>query len=492
MSLNVIILAAGAGTRMRSVLPKVLHPVGAKPMLEHVVETARKLDAAHIQVVYGHGGAAVRHTLAHLDVTWIHQDQQLGTGHAVAIALGVFDHDSGGGPASALPVAKSPATPNPPSRAQHTVLVLYGDVPLIGVDTLQRVISAAQENNTSGGNSLGLLTVVLEDPRGYGRILRDAQGSVVSIVEEKDATAEQRKVSEINTGILAVSGEKLQKWLAALDNNNAQGEYYLTDIIAMAVCDGVQVVAVEPDSVMETLGVNNRIQLAEAERYYQRKQVEKLMLQGVTLRDPMRCDVRGEVSVGTDIIIDVNVILEGRTSLGNGVRIGANTVIRNTTIGDHVEILENCVIENAVIGAHCRIGPFARVRPDTHLADHVHIGNFVEIKKTGVGQGSKINHLSYVGDATVGRNVNIGAGTITCNYDGTNKFQTVIGDNVFVGSDSQLVAPVTIGEGATIGAGSTITRDAPPGELTLSRAPQQSKSGWKRPSQKKDPGLPKK
>lgn len=487
MSLNVIILAAGAGTRMRSMLPKVLHPVGAKPMLEHVVETARQLDADHIQVVYGHGGAAVRAALAHLDVTWTHQDRQLGTGHAVAVALGVFDYHSRGGPASAIPEIKASATLSPPSLAHNTVLVLYGDVPLIGVDTLQRVIAAAQDNNP-GGNSLGLLTVVLEDPRGYGRILRDAQGGVVSIVEEKDATPEQRQVSEINTGILAASGEKLQKWLTALDNNNAQGEYYLTDIIAMAVRDGIQVVAVEPDSVTETLGVNNRIQLAEAERYYQRQQVEKLMLQGVTLRDPTRCDVRGEVSVGTDIIIDVNVILEGRISLGNGVRIGANTVIRNTTIGDHVEILENCVIENAVIGAHSRIGPFARIRPDTHLADHVHIGNFVEIKKTGVGQGSKINHLSYVGDATVGRNVNIGAGTITCNYDGTNKFQTVIGDNVFVGSDSQLVAPVTIGEGATIGAGSTITRDAPPGELTLSRAPQQSKAGWKRPVKKKDSG----
>ena len=455
MNLNVIILAAGAGTRMRSALPKVLHAVGAKPMLEHVVDTARQLDARCIQVVYGHGGGAVQSALAHLDVTWVEQDRQLGTGHAVAQAL-------------------------PQVVAHDTVLVLYGDVPLISVDTLQRVITAAQDN------SLGLLTVVLDNPRGYGRILRDAHGSVMRIVEEKDATTEQRQVCEINTGILAANGEKLQKWLAALDNNNAQGEYYLTDIIAMAVRDGVKVVPVAPASVAETLGVNNRIQLAEAERYYQRMQVEKLMLQGVTLRDPARCDVRGEVSAGIDIIIDVNVILEGKVSLGSGVRIGANTVIRNTTVGDHVEILENCVIESAVIGQHSRIGPFARIRPDTHLADHVHIGNFVEIKKTGVGQGSKINHLSYVGDATVGRNVNIGAGTITCNYDGANKYQTVIGDNVFVGSDSQLVAPVTIGDGATIGAGSTITRNAPPGELTLSRAPQQSKAGWKRPVKKKD------
>ncbi len=472
MSLNVIILAAGAGTRMRSALPKVLHVVGAKPMLEHVVDAARQLDARQVQVVYGHGGGAVRTALAHLNVTWIHQERQLGTGHAVAVALGVLP------PATLSPPWLAQALPQ--VAAHDTVLVLYGDVPLIGVDTLQRVIAAAQDN------SLGLLTVVLADPRGYGRILRDAQGNVVRIVEEKDATAEQRQVCEINTGIVAASGEKLQKWLAALDSNNAQSEYYLTDIIAMAVRDGVKVVSVAPDSVMETLGVNNSIQLAEAERYYQRMQVEKLMLQGVTLRDPARCEVRGEVSVGTDIIIDVNVILEGKISLGSGVRIGANTVIRNTTIGDHVEILENCVIEDAVIGQHSRIGPFARIRPETHLADNVHIGNFVEIKKTGVGSGSKINHLSYVGDATVGRNVNIGAGTITCNYDGVNKFQTVIGDNVFVGSDSQLIAPVTIGDGATIGAGSTITRDAPPGELTVSRAPQQTKSGWMRPVKKKD------
>ena len=478
MSLNVIILAAGAGTRMRSVLPKVLHAVGAKPMLEHVVDTARQLDARQIQVVYGHGGAAVQAALAHLNVTWIHQDRQLGTGHAVAVALGVLN-----------PSLRSPATLSPSGLAQalphvtahDTVLVLYGDVPLTCVDTLQRVVAAAQDN------SLGLLTVVLDNPRGYGRILRDAQGNVVRIVEEKDATDAERQVHEINTGILAASGEKLQKWLTTLDNNNAQGEYYLTDIIAMAVRDGVKVMPVEPASVVETLGVNNRVQLAEAERYYQRMQVEKLMLQGVTLRDPARCDVRGEVSVGTDIIIDVNVILEGKVSLGNNVRLGANTVIRNTTIGDHVEILENCVIEDAVIGQHSRIGPFARIRPETHLAANVHIGNFVEIKKTAVGQGSKINHLSYVGDATVGRDVNIGAGTITCNYDGVNKYQTVIGDNVFVGSDSQLVAPVTIGNGATIGAGSTITRNAPPGELTLSRAPQQSKVGWKRPVKKKDP-----
>lgn len=468
MSLNVIILAAGAGTRMRSALPKVLHVVGAKPMLEHVVDTARQLHARHIQVVYGHGGAAVQAALAHLDVTWVEQDRQLGTGHAVAVALGVPPATTSG--------------PLPQMMAYDTVLVLYGDVPLIGVDTLQRVVTAAQ------GNSLGLLTVVLDDPRGYGRILRDAQGNVVRIIEEKDASAEQRQVREINTGILAASGEKLQKWLTALDNNNAQSEYYLTDIIAMAVRDGVTVVPVTPASVAETLGVNNRVQLAEAERYYQRMQVERLMLQGVTLRDPARVDVRGEVHAGTDITIDANVILEGKVVLGSGVRIGANTVIRNATIGDHVEIFENCVIEDAVIGQHSRIGPFARIRPGSHLAEHVHIGNFVEIKKTAVGQGSKINHLSYVGDATVGRNVNIGAGTITCNYDGANKFQTVIGDNVFVGSDSQLIAPVIIGDGATIGAGSTITRNAPPGELTLSRVPQQTKTGWKRPVKKKDSG----
>ncbi len=454
MSLNVIILAAGAGTRMRSKLPKVLHEVGGKPMLEHVVDAARQLDARRIQVVYGHGGEAVRSALAHLEVVWVEQGEQLGTGHAVAQTL-------------------------PHMGAGDTVLVLYGDVPLISAGTLQQVVAVAQQD------SLGLLTVRLDDPRGYGRIVRDGQGSVVRIVEEKDASAEERAIAEINTGMLAVSGERLQKWLAVLDNNNAQGEYYLTDIIAMAVRDGVKVSTVAPLWVAEVMGVNNRMQLAEVERHYQRAQAERLMLAGITLRDPARFDVRGELSAGSDVTIDVNVVIEGKVVLGNGVRIGPNVMLRNATIGDDVEILAQCVIEDAVIGAHCRIGPFARIRPETRLASDVHIGNFVEIKKSEIGQGSKINHLSYVGDATVGGNVNIGAGTITCNYDGANKHRTIIGNDVFVGSSTQLVAPVTVGDGATIGAGSTITRDAPPGELTLSRAPQQTRLGWKRPVKKK-------
>ncbi len=454
MSLNVIILAAGAGTRMRSKLPKVLHEVGGKPMLEHVVDAARQLDARRIQVVYGHGGEAVRSALAHLEVVWVEQGEQLGTGHAVAQTL-------------------------PHMGAGDTVLVLYGDVPLISAETLRQVVVVAQQD------SLGLLTVRLDDPRGYGRIVRDDQGSVVRIVEEKDASTEQRAIAEINTGMLAVSGERLQKWLAVLDNNNAQGEYYLTDIIAMAVRDGVKVSTVAPCSVAEVMGVNNRVQLAEVERHYQRAQAERLMLAGITLLDPARFDVRGELSAGSDVTIDVNVVIEGKVVLGNGVRIGPNVVLRNAAIGDDVEILAQCVIEDAVIGAHCRIGPFARIRPETRLASDVHIGNFVEIKKSEIGQGSKINHLSYVGDATVGGNVNIGAGTITCNYDGANKYRTIIGNDVFVGSSTQLVAPVTVGDGATIGAGSTITRDAPPGELTLSRAPQQTRPGWKRPVKKK-------
>lgn len=454
MSLNVIILAAGAGTRMRSRLPKVLHEVGGKPMVVHVIDTAHQLDARRVQVVYGHGGERVRAALAGLDVGWVEQAEQLGTGHAVAQALPHVD-------------------------TNDVVLVLYGDVPLIMAETLRQVVAAARRD------SLGLLTVTLDDPAGYGRILRDGQGRVVRIVEQKDASIDERRVREINTGILAVTGDNLEKWLAALDNNNAQGEYYLTDIIAMAVRDGVNIETVAPSSVQEVMGVNNRVQLAEMERHYQQRQAQRLMLAGVTLRDPARFDLRGELNAGTDVVIDVNVVVEGKVTLGSGVKIGAGVVIRNTTVGDDVEILPNCVIEDAVIGAASRIGPFARIRPETRLAADVHIGNFVEIKKAEVGRGSKINHLSYVGDATVGADVNVGAGTITCNYDGANKHRTVIGDGAFIGSDTQLVAPVTVGAGATIGAGSTITRDAPPGELTLSRVPQQTRQGWKRPVKKK-------
>ncbi len=453
MSLSVIILAAGEGTRMRSTLPKVLHTLGGKSLIEHVIDTARQLEAQHVCVVYGHGGEQVRSVLNPLDVEWIEQAEQLGTGHAVAQAMG--------------------------SAARHdTALVLYGDVPLITVSTLQRLIAAASKDG------LGLLTSTIEEPAGYGRIIRDSEGRVTRIVEEQDANDAERTVREINTGIMAVKVRHLQDWLAALDNNNAQGEYYLTDIIAMAVNDGIMINTVAPQSVTETLGVNNRAQLAQLERYYQQRQAEQLMLSGITLLDPNRFDLRGELTAGIDVTVDVNNVFEGKVSLGDRVRIGPNNIIRNVTINDDVVILSHCVIEDAVIGAHCRIGPYARIRPETTLGNDVHIGNFVEIKKSGVGDGSKINHLSYVGDTTVGCNVNIGAGTITCNYDGANKHHTMIGDDVFIGSDTQLIAPVTIGNGATIGAGSTITRDVPPDELTLSRVPQQSRSGWKRPIKK--------
>lgn len=454
MSLSVIILAAGEGSRMRSQLPKVLHTLGGKTLLEHVISTARQLDAHHVCVVYGHGGEQVRSTFSHLDVDWVEQAEQLGTGHAVAQAMGsVSRHD--------------------------TALVLYGDVPLIGLATLQRLIMAVSQD------SLGLLTVTLDNPTGYGRIIRDPAGRVVRIVEEKDANDQQRAVKEINTGIMAVQVRCLKGWLAALDNKNAQGEYYLTDIIAMAVNDGVTINTVAPQTATETLGVNNRAQLAELERYYQQQQATQLMMSGVTLRDPGRFDLRGEITTGTDVTIDVNNVFEGKVNLGDRVQIGSNNIIRNATIGDDVIIHSHCVIEDAVIGVQCRIGPFSRIRPQTTLGKDVHIGNFVEIKKSNVKDNSKINHLSYVGDTTVGRNVNIGAGTITCNYDGANKHHTEIGDDVFIGSDTQLVAPVTIGNGATIGAGSTITRDVPPDELALSRVPQRSRADWKRPLKKK-------
>jgi len=454
MSLSVIILAAGEGSRMRSKIPKVLHTLGGKSLLEHVIATARQLDAHHVCVVYGHGGEQVRTTLNHLDVDWIEQAERLGTGHAVEQAMG--------------------------SAARHdTALILYGDVPLITPVTLQQLIAAVSED------SLGLLTTPLEDPAGYGRIIRDTEGHVIRIVEEKDATDQQRSVKEINTGIMAVRTNRLKSWLAALDNNNAQGEFYLTDIIAMAVREGVRINTVTPQTVAETLGVNNRAQLAELERHFQQRQAMQLMLSGVTLYDPARFDLRGEIVAGIDVTIDANNVFEGTVSLGDRVRIGPNNIIRNVTIGDDVVIHGHCVIEDAIIGAECKIGPFSRIRPQTTLGSDVHIGNFVEIKKSLVKDRSKINHLSYIGDTTVGHDVNIGAGTITCNYDGANKHHTEIGDNVFIGSDTQLVAPVTVGNGATIGAGSTITRDVPANELTLSRAPQQSRSDWKRPIKKK-------
>ena len=453
-SLSIVILAAGQGTRMRSALPKVLHPLAAKPLLEHVIDAAEQVGAAQIQVVYGHGGAQVRERLAARQVQWVEQAQQLGTGHAVAQALPAIADDA-------------------------QVLVLYGDVPLISVATLQRLRDAA------GKKDFGLLTAVLPDPTGYGRILRDDKRTVTGIVEQKDATPAQLAINEINTGFLCCGAAALKRWVAKLGNKNAQGEYYLTDVIAQAAEDGVTINTVASVNLPEIMGVNNKAQLAELEREYQRRQAQALMMAGVTLSDPARFDLRGRLEHGQDVGIDVNVVLEGAIKLGDRVSIGPNCVIRNAVIGADTRIQANCVIEDAVIGDNTRIGPFARIRPETQLADNTHIGNFVEIKKSDIGLGSKVNHLSYIGDTTIGARVNVGAGTITCNYDGANKHRTVIEDDAFIGSDTQLVAPVTVGAGATLGAGTTLTRDAPAGELTLSRTKQETRRGWKRPVKKK-------
>jgi len=455
MKLGVVILAAGQGTRMCSSLAKVLHPLAGSPLLGHVVKTAHQLDPERVVIVYGHGGEQVIEAFPGQDQEWVEQAEQLGTGHAVAQALPVLE-------------------------AVDQVLVLYGDVPLIKEDTLEALVQAGSESE------LALLTAEFDEPTGYGRIVRDPHGRVQAIVEQKDANPEQLKITEINTGFLVARREHLVRWLANLSNDNAQGEYYLTDIVAMAVAEGVDVHTVYPTVKAEVMGVNDRAQLAFLERHYQREQASAFMRQGVTLRDPSRFDLRGSLEVAQDVEIDINVLIEGTVSLGTGVRIGANSVIRNSRIADGVQILENCVIEDSIIGPACRIGPFSRIRPGTALAGDNHVGNFVEIKKSDVAQGTKINHLSYIGDSSIGKSVNIGAGTITCNYDGVNKFRTVIGDNAFIGSDTQLIAPVEIGAGATIGAGSTISADAPPDTLTLSRTKQVSLSGWRRPKKIND------
>lgn len=451
-NVSIVILAAGQGTRMKSALPKVLHTLAGKALLEHVINTASDLGVSSPVVVYGHGGEQVCRALSHYQATWVEQKEQLGTGHALLEAM--------------------------PSISGRHLLVLYGDVPLISTDTLKEL------NAQVSDASMGLLTVQLDNPAGYGRIIRDANGNVERIVEHKDASADELRVHEVNTGILAVSTSHVRRWLNKLDNQNAQGEYYLTDIIAMAAEKGVKVKTVAPGAIEEVMGVNDRSQLAQLERYYQMSKAEELMKAGVTLRDPARFDLRGTLKTGQDVTIDINVIIEGDVVLGDRVNVGPNIVIRNSTVGDDVMIDANCVIDEATIAAGCRIGPFARLRPETVLAENVHIGNFVEIKKSNIGEYSKVNHLSYIGDTTMGRHVNIGAGTITCNYDGANKHRTIIGDNVFVGSDTQFIAPVEIGNGATIGAGSTITQNAPPNELTLSRSKQQTLSGWKRPTKK--------
>jgi len=447
---NIVILAAGVGKRMQSRTPKVLHHLAGRPLISHVLETAKRLAPEKICVVYGHGGEAVRETVGDTGAVWVLQQPQLGTGHAVTQAV---PHLEDGSP----------------------TLILYGDVPLIRLETLERLLDAA-------GKGVGLLTATLDNPAGYGRILR--KGSrVLAIVEEKDATAKQRELREINTGIIVAPTKKLKIWLAKLRNNNAQKEYYLTDIVRMAANEHIPVAAIQAREVWETLGVNSRPQLAEIERFYQRRVTTALMEKGTMLADPSRCDVRGSLVCGADVSIDVNCVFEGEVKLGDGTTVGANCVLRNVNVGPGTRIEPFCYLEDADIGAECRIGPYARFRPGSRsqLAAQVHIGNFVEVKASTIGEGSKANHLTYIGDTEIGRNVNVGAGTIVCNYDGANKHRTVIEDDVFIGSDTQLVAPIRVGRGATLGAGTTLTKDAPAGELTLSRAKQVSIQGWKRP-----------
>ncbi|WP_456412764.1 bifunctional UDP-N-acetylglucosamine diphosphorylase/glucosamine-1-phosphate N-acetyltransferase GlmU [Thiolapillus sp.] len=453
MKLGIVILAAGQGTRMKSGLPKVLHLLAGRPLLAHVLETALSLQPEKTVVVYGHGGEQVRDAVNEPGVLWVEQVEQLGTGHAVQQAM-------------------------PLLQDMDKVLVLYGDVPLIRKESLQKLITHAQ-------TGVGLMTLVLKDPASYGRIQRDASGKVQCIVEHKDASAEQLAIREINTGIMLVDTPHLQQWLQELSPKNAQGEYYLTDIIAMAVRDAIDIHVTQPGDAVEAEGINDRLQLATLERVLQRWQAEALMRDGVTLLDPARFDLRGSLSAGTDVTLDVNVILEGRVELGSGVSVGANTVLRNVQVADNVCIRENCVIENAVIGAGSAIGPFSRIRPGTRLADGAHVGNFVEIKNSNIGSGSKINHLSYIGDTQMGAGVNIGAGTITCNYDGAHKHRTTIEDKAFIGSNAALVAPVCIGADATIGAGSVIAKDAAAGELTVARGKQVTIKGWKRPLKEK-------
>jgi bifunctional UDP-N-acetylglucosamine pyrophosphorylase/glucosamine-1-phosphate N-acetyltransferase len=448
-AMNVVILAAGMGKRMHSTLPKVLHPLAGKPLLSHVVDTARALSPSSLTVIYGHGGEVVPQALQADDLTFAKQEPQLGTGHAVMQAV-------------------------PQLNDAKPTLILYGDVPLTSAATLRRLLDSA------GDDKLSILTVEMDNPTGYGRIVRE-NGAIVRIVEQKDASEAEKAIREINTGIMVAPTAKLKKWLTGLSNDNAQREYYLTDIVASAVADGVTVASAQPDAIAETLGVNSKVQLAELERMYQLQQATRLLESGVTLADPARIDVRGELICGKDVSIDINCIFEGKVEIEDGASIGAHCVIKNARIARGAQIKPFCHIEDAVVGPVSQIGPYARLRPGTTLAEDVHIGNFVEVKNSQIAASSKANHLAYVGDATVGSRVNIGAGTITCNYDGANKFRTVIEDDAFIGSDSQLVAPVTVGKGATLGAGTTLTRNAPEGKLTVSRARQVTIDGWERP-----------
>lgn len=451
--LDILVLAAGKGTRMRSDLPKVLHPVGGKALVQHVVDTARQVGGEQILIIVGHGAEKVEERMAAPDVKFVLQAEQLGTGHAVQQAL-------------------------PQLRGDATVLILYGDVPLTRAETLQKLI--AQVSDTQ----MGLLTVNMQDPTGYGRIVRDPLGKVVAIVEHKDANEEQKQIREINTGIMAVKARHLRDWLPQLQNNNAQGEYYLTDIIAMAKASGVSIAVEQPAAVQEVEGINNRQQQAALERYLQQQKANELMVAGVTLLDPARIDIRGNLKVGRDVVIDINCVFEGDVELGDGVTIEPNCVIINSKLGAGTHVKAFSHIEESVLAADCDVGPYARLRPGTDLAEGVKIGNFVETKKAVIAKGSKVNHLSYIGDAKVGTGVNVGAGTITCNYDGVNKFKTEIGDNAFIGSNSALVAPVKIGAGATVGAGSVITKDVEATELAIGRAKQRNIQGWERPTKK--------
>lgn len=449
MSTTVIILAAGKGTRMRSSLPKVLQPLAGRPLLGHVIATAKQLNANNIITIYGHGGDLVQNAFQTEHIDWVEQAQQLGTGHAVQMTLPVLKQDG-------------------------MALILSGDVPCVTQDTLQRLLDASQQTG------IGLVTLTLPDASGYGRIVRK-NGAIQAIVEHKDASDEQRQIQEINTGIYCVSNAKLHEWLPKLSNDNAQGEYYLTDIVAMALADGMTVASVEPNLAFEVEGVNDRVQLAALEREFQNFQAKQLMQQGVHLIDPSRFDLRGHLTVGQDVCIDINVIIEGDVTLGDNVEIGAGCVIKNTTIAAGTKVQPYSIFDNAVVGENVQIGPFARLRPGAKLAADVHIGNFVEVKNSSIGVGSKANHFTYLGDAEIGSGSNIGAGTITCNYDGANKFKTIIGDAAFIGSNSSLVAPVRIGHGATVGAGSVITRDVKDGSLAVERSKQFAKENYPRP-----------
>ncbi|MGE4316009.1 bifunctional UDP-N-acetylglucosamine diphosphorylase/glucosamine-1-phosphate N-acetyltransferase GlmU [Acinetobacter sp.] len=453
MSTSVIILAAGKGTRMRSSLPKVLQPLAGRPLLGHVIETAKKLNAKNIITIFGHGGNLVQQAFAHENVQWVEQAEQLGTGHAVKVTLPVLPTDG-------------------------VSLILSGDVPCISRDTLEKLLAVSRETG------IGLVTLTLADATGYGRIVRE-NNKIQAIVEHKDASDAQRQIKEINTGIYCVSNAKLHQWLPKLSNNNAQGEYYLTDIVAMAIADGLEVASVEPERAFEVEGVNDRIQLAALEREFQAYQAKLLMQQGVHIIDPSRFDLRGKLTTGQDVRIDINVIIEGDCELGNNVEIGAGCVIKNTKIASGTKVQPYSIFDNAVVGEDTQIGPFARLRPGAKLANDVHIGNFVEVKNSTIGLGSKANHFTYLGDAEVGAGSNIGAGTITCNYDGANKFKTIIGDSAFIGSNSSLVAPVSIGNGATVGAGSVITRDVAENSLAFERSKQVAKENYQRPQKLK-------